>query len=62
MGRVGCVRIPPERVNDGENAGDLSGDVVCEGCHKRGKSSDFCVGGQAGEIGGKVAEIEFFEI
>lgn len=38
------------------------GTFTAKDAPKREKSSDFCVGGQAGEIGGKVAEIEFFQV
>ena len=34
---VSLAKDTPERADDGEDAGDLSGDVVCEGCPLKGR-------------------------
>ena len=60
IGKCGCEGCPLKEKMNGGNVGDFDG-----GCRVRRMPSERekCAGGQAGkQMGGKVAEIDFFEV
>ena len=59
IGKCGCKGRPLKEKMNGRNAGDFDGDIVCEECPLKGKTAG---ADKQGEMGEKVAEIEFFEV
>ena len=53
------AKVAPERVDEWGRAGDFGGDVMCEGCPLKGKTAG---ADKQGEMGEKVAKIDFLEV